>query len=580
MNRTKKGNRMHKHCPLPVKAAVFALALGAAMTQPSESQGANIVRNAGRVVALGDAIGPASSDLPFPIAALPSAEGCTLTDAITAANTDTSVGGCIAETERDIIILRINVTLDQALPSITSAITIKGKGHTIDGNNGNWSVLNIAAGGSLTLNDTTVTGGNPTGDGGGIHVEFGAFTLNNSTVSNNTAGDSGGGIFTDSATVTLNNSTVAENTAEINGGGIFASNSPITLNNSLISGNVAFLIANEIWTNHTSAGATVTVDNYNLFGDKDEDNAEAFVDFTPGASDVTATSDGTNPMLLGSIIDILTFNGGPGETHALPAGSPAIDLDPTCSTGFPADQRGYTRPINVSCDAGSYEFSPEFSLASGNGRDLPANTWLMTAPPCTPVPAEINAQLGTDLGGIYGDSWISFKWDADSTPQKYIQQLSTDSLELGVGNWNYSFNAGTMYIDGTATPVIADCTDYGLPGACFEIDLVIPPVNESRWNMVGHPFPYTVDWADVRVKVSTNSGLNWTSYSPTEAEAAQIMEKTYQSYNGNTYDAKDDSTLGKLGTLLPQEAIWVRTMSKGVYATTLPTHLKMLIPAR
>ncbi len=212
-----------------------------------------------------------------------------------------------------------------------------------------------------------------------------------------------------------------------------------------------------------------------------------------------------------------------------------------------------------------------------SGRLLPANTWLMTASPCMPADppgAEIVAQYGDDLSGTYNTDWISFKWDAAN--QNYVQQAGNDSLEPGIGNWNYSLNAGILDLSGTATPVIADCSIYGLTGACFAIDLVIPPAGQNRWNMVGHPLPYTVDWADVRI--ATFDGLFWTANSPSAAETKGFASKTYYSWNGSSYDPYDDSTPGSLGTLQPQDAIWVRSLSGSSILDA--GDLKLLIPAR
>jgi hypothetical protein len=198
----------------------------------------------------------------------------------------------------------------------------------------------------------------------------------------------------------------------------------------------------------------------------------------------------------------------------------------------------------------------------------------MTAPPCTPSPAGINDQLGPDLGGgTYETDWISFVWLPAS--QAYNAQAGTDPLVPGVGNWNYSTNAGTINIVGTAAPVTPDCSAYGLPESCFVIDLVIPPTGENRWNLVGHPLPYTVDWADVRV--ASDNGSAWTADSPSAAETKGFASKTYYSWNGSAYVPKDDSTPGMLGTFQPQEAIWVRSL--GSYASA-PNQLKLLIPAK
>ena len=56
-------------------------------------------------------------------------------------------------------------------------------------------------------------------------------------------------------------------------------------------------------------------------------------------------------------IGVLADNGGPTLTHALLAGSPAIDA--ADSAACPAtDQRGVTRPQGAACDVGAYEYEP------------------------------------------------------------------------------------------------------------------------------------------------------------------------------------------------------------------------------
>lgn len=57
-----------------------------------------------------------------------------------------------------------------------------------------------------------------------------------------------------------------------------------------------------------------------------------------------------------AILGPLADNGGLTKTHALVAGSPAIDLDAACSAGLSQDQRGEARPSGAGCDAGAFEF--------------------------------------------------------------------------------------------------------------------------------------------------------------------------------------------------------------------------------
>ena len=202
---------------------------------------------------------------------------CTLRDAITAANTDTATGGCVAGDGADTIELpaRAVITLTEGdnwsdgptgLPAITSEVIINGNGSTIErdeadkafefrifavgadgvltlkhltvsnGSLSDWGggILNL---GSLTLTDSTVSGNLGDGYGGGI-ANAGVLTMTDSTLSNNEGGDFGGGILNlNTATATLTNSTISGNISSFHGGGI-ANAGTLTLINSTISGNV------------------------------------------------------------------------------------------------------------------------------------------------------------------------------------------------------------------------------------------------------------------------------------------------------------------------------------------------------
>ncbi len=220
----------------------------------------------------------------------------------------------------------------------------------------------------------------------------------------------------------------------------------------------------------------------------------------------------------------------------------------------------------------------------GPGRLLPVNTWLMTAPSCDPAaPTDFVSQYGDDLsGGTYGTDWISFRWNSDPSVQNYVQQSETDSPALGIGNWLYSTNAtGTLFLDGTATTT-EPCSNYGssdpkaapdLLGNCFAIDLT-PSSSNNIWQMVGNPFPYTVDWRNVRV--ASYDGSVWTQYTPSQALTANLMDKRFWYWNGSSYQTKDDSTNAMIGALKPQESVWVRIKS----GSSGLNGFKLLIPKR
>lgn len=112
---------------------------------------------------------------------------CTLRDAITAANTDTATGGCLAGSGADEIVFAPALTAggDAAITlstvgnslagpaafGITSAVTIRGpqgaNGITLDASGATMRHFNVAASGSLTLEYLTLTGGRAQGGPGG-----------------------------------------------------------------------------------------------------------------------------------------------------------------------------------------------------------------------------------------------------------------------------------------------------------------------------------------------------------------------------------------------------------------------------
>jgi parallel beta-helix repeat protein len=307
-----------------------------------------------------------------------------------AANTDNWDGGGIYADDSSTVTLTNSTVSGNTASGYGGGIhaddssTVTLTNSTISGNTASKSgggIFTYHPNTTVTLTNSTVSG-NSADFGGGIE-SYGPLMLTNTTVSGNTTSNGGGGIgAVSSSTVTLTNSTVSGNTADF-GGGILAYLATVTLKSCLISGNSANRI-NEVY-NMTS---TVTADNHITFGHSGETNAEAFNYFTPGASDVTATSDGTNPTALAAILSPLTDNGGPTMTHALPAGSPAIDLDTICSTGLSTDQRGYCRSVGSGCDAGSFEFGAAMSSdTDGDG----------TPDACDNCPLVANAdQVNTD----------------------------------------------------------------------------------------------------------------------------------------------------------------------------------------
>ena len=179
--------------------------------------------------------------------------------------------------------------------------------------------------GTATLIGTTVSGNTATDEGGGI-ANLGALQVTNSTISGNNAATDGGGIAnTTTGMLTVLNSTISDNIAGGVGGGIFHDGTTATLQNTIVAGNTAV----------DCDGAVVSFDN-NL----DRDNTCNLV--APG------DLPGVDPLL-----GPLANNGGSTQTHALPAGSPAIDAGDDGAAPA-ADQRGFPRAR--ASDIGAFEF--------------------------------------------------------------------------------------------------------------------------------------------------------------------------------------------------------------------------------
>jgi CSLREA domain-containing protein len=229
-------------------------------------------------------------------------------------------------------------------------------GSTVAGNSGGGILNNTAR---LTITRSTIANNSTTGEGGGIlNIADDVFrrvsaqlTLINSTVSGNSA-DSGGGIANlpdrSFAGVSLTNTTLTGNSASQQGGGIFQNccapsddedNGSIGLTNSIVAQNSA------------PAGPDALIQqgfvssSFSLIGDGSGSGITNGVD---------GNKVGTAAAPIAARLGPLADNGGLTHTHALMAGSPAIDAGSAAECPS-TDQRGVSRPQGAGCDMGSYE---------------------------------------------------------------------------------------------------------------------------------------------------------------------------------------------------------------------------------
>jgi predicted outer membrane repeat protein len=176
--------------------------------------------------------------------------GCTLRNAVTAANDDLATGGCPAGSGDDVIDLSANsgstITLAQGEGlgeiSTVSNISIVGAGVTIDGDDSSRIFLLPAfMSDSVNIGNVTLSGG-AADNGGAIYMGNGlTLEIHDSTLRDNSAsGASGGGAIAAVGTLVLGGSTLFNNTATAGGGAVYGfSGSDIRMVNTTISGNSA-----------------------------------------------------------------------------------------------------------------------------------------------------------------------------------------------------------------------------------------------------------------------------------------------------------------------------------------------------
>lgn len=301
---------------------------------------------------------------------------CSLREAINNANakSDTTGGDCVAGTGNDTIAFSVSGTIAVAstLPSLMNTVEIDGTGQTITIDGGGANSVFVNSSGALTiLNNLTISNAVTTGNGGGV-LNNGNLTVTNSTFLDNSA-NTGGAIFnSDVGVLNVTNCTFSGNIGTSGGGGAIFTNNGGTITSSTFSANSSVSVVNTgaaIYGN----GSTITVSNSILAnsigfncpvgqavevigngGDNISDDSSCGFGSSTGANGKTI-GDSVLPLLDPSG---LQNNGGPTDTIALQANSPAVNAIPIANCP-PTDQRGHPRPDpsdnSGACDIGAFE---------------------------------------------------------------------------------------------------------------------------------------------------------------------------------------------------------------------------------
>lgn len=435
----------------------------------------------------------------------------------------------------------------------------------------NSTILNT----TFSNNTTGDGGGGVTGQGGrgGAVANFGIMVLKSSTLSGNStgtagasggdSGGTGGGLFNVSDAKVINTTISGNSTNGFNapGGGIYQIGSALRVINSTITGNASVShIGNGIYQISTGVcfiqnsivaqniggpdtWGTFSSSGPNLIGNADDSTGFTIHDLK-----------GTTASPLNAMLGPLANNGGPTQTHALLAGSPALDAGDNVmavdadNNALATDQRGAGRIADsedagttATVDIGAYEFhqtldeisdktineDTTLSLAFALGDAGPAvtsvtatstNTTLLPNAnlsvtgsgavrtlQATPVAnssgaTTITVTANLSGGGVVEDSFqltVLSVNDVPSFTKGADQTINEDSGAQTVNNWATAISAGPNEAGQTLTFNILN-DNPGLFSAA--------PAISSSGTLTYTPAANAVGLANVTVTLSDNGG--------------------------------------------------------------------------
>jgi hypothetical protein len=388
------------------------------------------------------------------------------------------------------------VTIDHTIVSGNAAADVRGASGVdnqheermtitdslISDNTGGSGIANSS---QLTLSGSTIAGNSTPAEGGGLRLEDGTAVVVNCTFSGNRAGQSGGAIwmFGDAVggngVLELTSVTITQNVAEgvsgalVGGGGLAAPRTPrantrVIVRNTLIAGNSTASVGPDVLGYVDSVG-------YNLVGEVEDSRGWASTDR------LGHTYAPVDP-LLGPLQD----NGGPTLTHALLAGSPAIDTGDYRLLVSP-DQRGTIRlhnGFNPPVDIGAFDSGVRSAFQIVAPAEVVAGEpFTITVFPIDLFGFKVTAFTGsihfssTDDAAVLPDDYTYAPADGGVASFRVTLQTA-GSQQLVVNDLESEFFRGTatVAVDAPAAP--------GRPLAGFA-DLAFAEANPADWWLPG-----------------------------------------------------------------------------------------------
>jgi len=364
------------------------------------------------------------------------------------------------------------------------------KGITLDGGPGAFSLMQIGGTTTVaTLRCLTLTSGFSTSEGGAILNRTGSYlTLDRCTLSGNVSSDTGGAITNKAgATVIMTQCTLSGNATQAEGGAFF-NQGTATLAHCTLKDNAAAMGAG-IFNESTMTLARSLVRDGSGGGNDIQTTTDmdlvgvSFAGSTTGNFVGSGSINNSDP-LLGSLAD----NGGPTKTHALLAGSAAVDLGVTT---FKFDQRGVSL-VDGSRDSGAYE-------AQGGGtfviatRDLSGNEGTQVA---------VTIQR---LGGFIGPASVKLATKPGTAGAADFTAVSQTV--------NFASGASTMTVNlDLATDANAE------PNESFTVTLSEPSAGTS----IGFPSTETVVIMDAAATIADNKAPTLALTTPAQSAAVSV----------------------------------------------------------
>ena len=293
--------------------------------------------------------------------------------------------------------------------------------------------------GNFAVMDSTISNNTATLAGGGVQSENGLVAIVNSTISGNMSMATGGGIGLTDGTVSLANSTVAFNSATTTGGGVEVTGGTFTTVSSIIAKNTG--------ATGPDVNGTATSTGNNLFGS------------TMG---LTIAGGPNDLMDVDPLLGPLAINGGPTQTHALQAGSPALNTGSN-TLALANDQRGtgFARTFGSGTDIGAFEAQPI------------ASTITLMAAPTTAVqgqPVTLTATVASSVSGSAAPTGtVTFvnqttgETLGTATLMNGIATLVVSSLPVGMNMIVAMFNGNPNASASTSAPVTVTITATPVP---------------------------------------------------------------------------------------------------------------------